>query len=133
MILHRRRLATCLFLIFAACWAAVPPSALAQEATPIAILDMERILRESKAAATLRQEISAVANVSGSVPTLPALPVLPGIPGGVNLAGIANTDILGALVSSTLDVLPSISQADPTSVKTRPRISLFCLSVTTNW
>lgn len=57
MISHRRRLAISFVLIFAACWAAIPRPAQAQEGTVIAILDMERILRDSKAAATLRQEI----------------------------------------------------------------------------
>lgn len=57
MILLRRRLAVSVFLILAACWAADPGPAVGQEGAVIAILDMERILRESKAAATLRQEI----------------------------------------------------------------------------
>ncbi len=57
MIRHRCRFAVSLVLIFAACWVAIPRPALAQEGTVIAILDMERILRDSKAATTLRQEI----------------------------------------------------------------------------
>jgi outer membrane protein len=53
----RRLLAICLCLAFTAGLTSSPTPVLAQEGTAIAILDMERILRDSKAAATLREEI----------------------------------------------------------------------------
>jgi outer membrane protein len=55
--LTRRLLAIGLCSVFTAALIANASSALAQQGTVIAILDMERILRDSKAAATLRQEI----------------------------------------------------------------------------
>ena len=57
MIFALRRLATHLFLVLIVALALEPAPAAAQEGTVIAILDMERILRESKAATTLRQEV----------------------------------------------------------------------------
>ena len=57
MIHALRRLATSLFLVLILGLASDPAPAAAQEGTVIAILDMERILRDSKAAATLRQEV----------------------------------------------------------------------------
>ena len=53
----RRRLAIGLSLVLAACLTSSPTPVVAQEGAVIAILDMERILRDSKAAATLREEI----------------------------------------------------------------------------
>ena len=55
MILALRRLAPRLFVLFIVALASGPVAA--QEGTVIAILDMERILRESKAATALRQEV----------------------------------------------------------------------------
>lgn len=57
MIHYRDRLVAALFLTLAACWAAIPSPAAAQQGPAIAILDMERILKESKAASNLRDEI----------------------------------------------------------------------------
>ena len=57
MTLSRRLLAPGLCLVFAAALMSNACLALAQEGTVIAILDMERILRQSKAATTLREEI----------------------------------------------------------------------------
>ena len=57
MITACRLLAIGLFLALAVCLTSSPTPAVAQDGAVIAILDMERILRESKAAATLRAEI----------------------------------------------------------------------------
>lgn len=57
MVFALRRLASSLFLILIVGLASDPAPVAAQEGTVIAILDMERILRDSKAAATLRQEV----------------------------------------------------------------------------
>lgn len=57
MVFALRRLATSLFPILIVALASGPASVAAQEGTVIAILDMERILRESKAATTLREEV----------------------------------------------------------------------------
>ncbi len=57
MIPTRRRLAIGLSLVLAAFLTSSRAPVLGQEGTVIAILDMERILRDSKAAATLREEI----------------------------------------------------------------------------
>ncbi len=53
----RRLLAIGLCLVFAVCLTSSRTPVLGQEGTVIAILDMDRILRDSKAAATLREEI----------------------------------------------------------------------------
>ncbi len=57
MIPTRRLLAIGLSLVLAVCLTSGPTPVVAQESAVIAILDMERILRDSKAAATLREEI----------------------------------------------------------------------------
>ena len=57
MIHARRLLAIGLWLVFAVCLTSSRAPVLGQEGTVIAILDMDRILRDSKAAATLREEI----------------------------------------------------------------------------
>ena len=57
MSLTLRRLATSLSFVLIVGLALGPGPAAAQDGTVIAILDMERILRDSKAAATLRQEV----------------------------------------------------------------------------
>lgn len=53
----RRMLAIGLCLVFAVCLTSSRTPVLGQEGTVIAILDMDRILKDSKAAATLRAEI----------------------------------------------------------------------------
>jgi Skp family chaperone for outer membrane proteins len=57
MIPIRRLLAISLFLVLAVYLASSPTPVAAQDGAVIAILDMQRILRDSKAAATLREEI----------------------------------------------------------------------------
>jgi len=57
MIPIRRLLAISLFLVLAVYLASSPPPVAAQDGAVVAILDMPRILRDSKAAATLREEI----------------------------------------------------------------------------
>jgi len=57
-VIHTRRLlAIGLCLVFAVCLTSSWTPVLGQEGTVIAILDMDRILKDSKAAATLRAEI----------------------------------------------------------------------------
>ena len=57
MIFARRCFAIACCAVFAGCLLWGPAPARAQDGTVIAILDMERILRDSKATTTLRQEI----------------------------------------------------------------------------